>query len=107
MDREKYRKSLFSITMSNEKSLLMEICLLLYDIRENTKPKKRSKPRTNGMVKPTMQECKDYAEETGLTIDPVQFWNKCQAIGWTVGKNKADMKDWQAAMRTWERNNGG
>ena len=31
------------------------------------------------------------------------FCDKNDSIGWTVGKNRAPMKDWKAAVRTWVR----
>ena len=38
-------------------------------------------------------------------IDPNQFYDFYESKNWFVGKNK--MKDWQAAIRTWERNTKG
>jgi len=35
----------------------------------------------------------------------IQFFDYYEANGWRVGKNP--MKDWKAAVRTWERNDSG
>ena len=35
-----------------------------------------------------------------MDVDPDKWFNHYLANGWMVGKNK--MKDWRAAVRTWE-----
>lgn len=52
--------------------------------------------------KPTLEEVKQYCLERGNNIDAEKFINSNEAKGWMIGKNK--MKDWKAAIRTWERN---
>jgi len=52
---------------------------------------------------PTSEEVKKYCEERKNSIDPEQFINFYESKGWLIGKNK--MKNWQAAVRTWEKNN--
>jgi hypothetical protein len=52
--------------------------------------------------KPTIEEIKQYCLERGNSIDSEHFYNHYETIGWMIGKNK--MKDWKAAIRTWERN---
>lgn len=52
--------------------------------------------------KPTLKEVKQYCLERGNNIDAEKFINSNEAKGWMIGKNK--MKDWKAAIRTWERN---
>lgn len=51
---------------------------------------------------PTLDEVKQYCEERKNNIDPMAFIDFYSSKGWMVGKNK--MKDWKAAVRTWERN---
>jgi len=51
--------------------------------------------------KPTVPEIRDYCLSRKNGIDAEQFWNFYESKGWKVGK--APMKDWQAAVRTWER----
>ena len=50
---------------------------------------------------PTVEEVKKYIAERGSKVDAERFVDFYTANGWMVGKNK--MKDWKAAVRTWER----
>lgn len=52
-------------------------------------------------VPPTVDEVRTYCEERKNNIDPESFVSFYESKGWMVGKNK--MKDWKAAVRTWER----
>ena len=56
-------------------------------------------------IPPNIQDVRDYCKERGNNVDPENFWDFYQAKNWMVGKNK--MKDWKAAVRTWERNRKG
>jgi hypothetical protein len=51
--------------------------------------------------KPKLSEVKDYCLERQNNIDAEAFIDFYESKGWMVGKNK--MKDWKAAVRTWER----
>jgi len=51
--------------------------------------------------KPSVQEIKDYCLERNNGIDAEQFFDFYESKGWLVGKTK--MKNWQAAVRTWEK----
>ncbi len=50
---------------------------------------------------PTLDELKQYCEERKNNIDPMAFIDFYSSKGWMIGKNR--MKDWKAAVRTWER----
>ena len=50
---------------------------------------------------PTLDEVRDYCYERKNNIDPSKFIDFYESKGWMIGKNK--MKDWKAAVRTWER----
>lgn len=50
---------------------------------------------------PTRQEVQAYCIERGNNVDADAFVDFYTAKGWMVGKNK--MKDWKAAVRTWEK----
>lgn len=54
-------------------------------------------------VKPTIEEIKAYCLERNNGVDPNRFYDYYESNGWKVGKNA--MKDWKAAVRTWERGN--
>ena len=51
--------------------------------------------------KPTLSEIKQYCIERNNNINAEQFFDYYESNGWKVGKNS--MKDWKAAVRTWER----
>ena len=51
--------------------------------------------------KPTGEEVAGYCRTRGNNVDAERFWNFYESQGWRVGKNP--MKDWQAAVRTWEK----
>jgi hypothetical protein len=50
---------------------------------------------------PTLEEVRAYCQERGNSVDPERWMDFYQSKGWMVGKNK--MKDWKAAVRTWEK----
>lgn len=52
--------------------------------------------------KPTLSEIKQYCIERGNKVDAQHFFDYYESNGWKVGKNS--MKNWQAAVRTWEKN---
>lgn len=52
-------------------------------------------------VPPTVEEVKEYCLSRNNSVDADRFVDFYEAKGWMVGKNK--MKDWKAAVRTWEK----
>ena len=62
-----------------------------------------SKKRASRFTQPTLEEVQAYCVERGNGVDPQRFVDYYSSNGWKVGKNP--MKDWKAAVRTWERNN--
>lgn len=52
-------------------------------------------------VPPTPEEVNTYCRERNNGIDGSEFCDFYTSNGWKVGKNP--MKDWKAAVRTWER----
>ena len=50
---------------------------------------------------PTADEVRTYCIERKNCVDPEAFIDYYTSNGWMVGKNH--MKDWKAAVRTWER----
>ncbi len=53
-------------------------------------------------IKPTIQEIETYCLERKNSIDAEAFMDYYTATEWHIGKNP--MRDWKAAVRTWERN---
>ncbi len=64
---------------------------------------RRGKTRAR-FVKPSVEEVTAYCRERENNIDPQHFVDRNESIGWVVGKARTPMKDWKAAIRTWERN---
>lgn len=80
-------------TYNNSLSLKEEVNSL------NTHNSNRSKK----FIKPTIEEIKNYCIYRKNNINAERFFNYYESNGWKVGKNP--MKDWKAAVRTWENNN--
>lgn len=63
---------------------------------------KADKPPTRPRFSPpTVDQVRAYCTEKGYAVDPDRFVDYYTSNGWRVGKNK--MKDWKAAVRTWNR----
>lgn len=52
---------------------------------------------------PTVEEVRAYCTNRNNTVNAETFVSFYESKGWYIGKNK--MKDWKAAVRTWEKNN--
>lgn len=52
--------------------------------------------------KPSISDIQQYCIERNNNVNAEQFFDYYESNGWKVGKNS--MKDWKAAVRTWERN---
>lgn len=57
----------------------------------------------NKFSPPTLEEVKAYCSERGNHVDAQRWFDYYTSNGWKVGKNP--MRDWKAAVRTWERDN--
>lgn len=62
-------------------------------------------PRAPRFSPPSLAEIEEYCRERGNTVDAQNFFDFYSSKNWMIGKNK--MKDWQAAIRTWERRGDG
>lgn len=64
-------------------------------------------PLTKGgarFIPPTVEEVAAYCQERRNSVDPSAFVDFYASKGWKVGSNP--MKDWRAAVRTWEQREG-
>ena len=70
--------------------------------QDKTIQNKTSKEREERkkFVPPTVDEVKDYCSERGNNVNAERFIDFYTAKGWRIGKEP--MKDWKAAVRTWE-----
>ncbi len=60
-----------------------------------------AKRDTKVFKKPSVDDVAAYCRDRRNDVDPEQFVDHYESNGWKVGKT--GMKDWQAAVRTWER----
>lgn len=51
---------------------------------------------------PSIEEIKSYCNERKNSVDPEKFFYFYESKQWFIGKNK--MKNWKAAVITWEKN---
>ena len=67
-------------------------------IGEDSINKKSARTR---FVHPSVEEVAEYIREKGYSVDAEAFIDYYESNGWKVGRQS--MKDWKAAVRTWER----
>ena len=65
------------------------------------KEKEKEREREKSFRPPSLDEVTDYCQQRGNTVNPERFIDFYAAKGWMIGANK--MRDWKAAIRTWER----
>jgi hypothetical protein len=71
---------------------------------KNNKNIKNDKNNKNShFTPPSLGEVQVYCRERNNQVDAEQFINHYTANGWIQGRGKP-IKDWKAAVRTWERN---
>lgn len=69
--------------------------------KEKEKVKEKVKEREKGFRPPSLDEVTAYCQERHNTVNPERFIDFYAAKGWMIGANK--MRDWKAAIRTWEQ----
>ena len=67
----------------------------------NTNTNRADKPPRARFTPPTVEEVSAYCRERSNGIDAQHFLDYYEARDWMLGKSK--MKDWRAAVRTWEQ----
>ena len=70
---------------------------------KNVKNDKNNKNNIKRFVKPTFEEVDTYCCQRNNSVDAQAFIDFYESKGWKVGNTP--MKDWKAAVRTWERGN--
>lgn len=89
----------FSPTFSNPKA---ETSLDIDIDKEKNKKKNSSKKENVRFVIPTVELIDEYCIKRANGIDAEQFFDYYQSKDWMIGHSP--MRDWRAAVRTWERN---
>lgn len=73
----------------------------LVDKSTNLKEKYKKEKSSSKFIKPTLEQVSAYCKERNNTVNAQAFVDYYASKGWKIGN--APMKDWQAAVRTWER----
>lgn len=68
-------------------------------------PTEADSAKSKRFVKPTVEEVAEYCRERSNCVDAQAFCDFYESKGWRIGRNP--MKDWHAAVRTWEKRDGG
>ena len=91
------------VTLQNENVTLRNAAE--EDIEEDIerRNKKESNKTAKRFTPPTVDEVAEYCRERGNNIDAAHFVDYYSARGWELSKGRK-LKDWKAAVRTWERN---
>lgn len=95
-DKKKFKKDMKKTSSSYVPHMENENVNVNEDININNIKKDK-------FQKPTLEEITTYCLERQNKINPQVFIDYYTSNGWRVGKNP--MKDWKAAVRTWEKNN--
>lgn len=74
----------------------------IYKLKQNETKEKDANASKKKFAPPSLEEVEVYCKERGNTVDAAQFIDFYASKGWLVGK--VAMKDWKAAIRTWEKN---
>lgn len=89
-----------NLTTGSQKTEPLEVKKL--DCNNN---KDNKKENNNIFIPPTVEQVARYCEERHNNVDPETFVDFYESKGWHVGRTK--MKDWKAAVRTWEKRSNG
>lgn len=73
------------------------------DIEKEKSTSVDTKKTAQRFSRPSLDEVRDYIASQSYSVDAEAFIDFYEAKGWRVGSNP--MKDWRAAVRTWERRN--
>lgn len=92
---EKAKEHIKKTSEQNYRSIAKEIDFLLFG--------KKKKEPIKRFIKPNMTDLFNYINENNYSVDPEKFLNYYESNGWKVGK--ANMKDWKAAVRNWNKSN--
>jgi uncharacterized protein YdaU (DUF1376 family) len=102
--KERWSKDNASSNAPSIQQAMLEECHTETETETEKEIKKETETefKPKGFVRPTLQEVQDYCQERKNSVNPQKWMDHYQSNGWKVGKNA--MKDWKAAVRTWEGN---
>lgn len=100
-DRTNVQTNLRQISEKSPPEIEIELEIKKKIEKEIDSSAKSTTTKRKRFEKPTLSEIKAYCIERGNKVDAQHFFDYYESNGWRVGKNS--MKNWQAAVRTWER----
>jgi hypothetical protein len=104
LDNEVMKRKAYSVSRSKNRKHMNNICQSYDEHMENENRNENIITNTTKRTtKPTVEEVKTYCQERRNKVDSDKFHAYYEANGWVQGKNKP-IKDWKAAVRTWEKN---
>jgi biotin operon repressor len=71
------------------------------DNNDNNDKQPTKRERASPFNPPSFSEVSEYSKSISFQLDAQQFIDFYTAKGWMIGKNR--MKDWRAAVRTWQK----
>jgi len=69
--------------------------------RKERKIKEKNEKSEKNIIPPKLEWIREYCKLRHNNVNPKTFFDFYASKGWMIGKNH--MKDWQAAVRTWEQ----
>jgi hypothetical protein len=90
-------------TTNNQSNIELTLNEQATNIELTTNNNKENKDKEKNIIPPPIFLITRYCKERNNDIDPEYFYDWYQTRGWKVGKDR--MKDWQSAIRTWEKRN--
>lgn len=90
-----------SVTLCEQSATLCAHSYGEKEIEKEIEEEKSSKGKAKRFTPPTLDDVRAYCIERGKGVDADKWYNHYTANGWKVGRNP--MKDWKAAVRTWEK----
>lgn len=101
--RRNFTESRRNNRLSSDKHLLNTSKTLVKQVGNGNGNGNGNEDEKKGMFrKPAVAEITAYCAERKNKVDPQGFWDFYESKGWKIGSQP--MKDWKAAVRTWERN---
>lgn len=94
-------ESITPITVSVSGSVSVSDSVSVNESPSETEREKQAKEKRKRFSAPSVDEVRDYCRERGNSIDAETFVDFYASKGWKVGSSP--MKDWQSAIRTWEK----
>lgn len=101
--RKRYVESAIQFKADLNNSSMQDETLVQHTNIENKYINNNSlyKKSSSHFQKPSLDEIRQYCISRSNKVNPEQFFNFYESKGWMVGKTP--MRDWRAAIRTWEK----